>query len=359
MLHNLRIKEIKRETADAVCIYLDIPESLKSEFEYIPGQYLTLETKVNGEDVRRAYSLCTSPHTDDVPAIAVKQVEGGRMSTYLNTSAKEGDFIDVMAPNGKFVAEINPAAQKHYVLFGGGSGITPLRSILKSVLTQEPNSRVTLIYANRNPESVIFNDDINTWAENYSDRFKVYHSYDEAPIGWFGLKGYLDKDKIGQILNNRIEGSYLNCEYYICGPSPMMDVVKDGLESNGVNSSSIHTEYFTAPTSSGETAEVTALEEVADDNFSGQGKVTVHVYGKTHEIECDDNITILDAANQEGLQAPYSCTIGVCTTCRAKVIKGKVHMDEREGLSDAEVEEGYILTCQAHIKSSEVELKYE
>lgn len=359
MLHNLKITEIKRETADAVSIYLEIPEHLKSEFSYIPGQYLTLETNINGEDVRRAYSLCTSPYTDEIPAIAVKQVDGGKMSTYLNNKAKEGDFIDVMAPNGKFIAEIDPSSQKHYVLFGGGSGITPLRSILKSVLTQEPNSKVTLIYANRNPESVIFNDDINAWVEKYSNRFKVFHSYDEAPAGWFGLKGYLDNDKIAQILNNRIEGSYLDCEYFICGPSPMMDVVKKGLQNNGVNSAQIHTEYFTAPTTEGASAEVGVEDDSADDNFTGQGTITVHVYGKKHEIECDEHTTILDAANHEGLQAPYSCTIGVCTTCRAKVIKGKTHMDEREGLSDAEVEEGYILTCQAHIRSSEVEVIYE
>lgn len=355
MLHDITIKEIKRETPEAVSIYLDIPANLKEEFKYIPGQYLTFDININGEDVRRAYSLCTSPYTDEVPAIAVKQVEGGKMSTYLNQHAKAGDVIKVMAPNGKFIAEMNAGSQKHYVLFGGGSGITPLRSILKSVLTQESNSKVTLIYANRNPESVIFNEDLNEWVNSYPDRFKLFHSYDNAPAGWFGLKGYLDNDKIGQILNSRIEGSYLNCEYYICGPSPMMDVVKNGLSKNGINENNIHTEYFTAPTSS--TEEV--VEVVDDSNFTGMGKVTVHVYGKTHELEMDDQTTILDATNHEGLQAPYSCTIGVCTTCRAKVHKGKVHMLEREGLSDAEVEEGYVLTCQSQIRSSEVEITFE
>jgi ring-1,2-phenylacetyl-CoA epoxidase subunit PaaE len=355
MLHNITIKEIKRETPEAVSIYLDIPANLKEEFKYIPGQYLTFEININGEEVRRAYSLCTSPYTDEVPAIAVKQVEGGKMSTYLNQNAKAGDVIKVMAPNGKFIAEMNQTAQKHYVLFGGGSGITPLRSILKSVLTQEPNSKVTLIYANRNPESVIFNEDLNNWVSNYQDRFKVFHSYDDAPVGWFGLKGYLDNDKIGQILNSRIEGSYLDCEYYICGPSPMMDVVKKGLSKNGVPDAKVHTEYFTAPTSSSEET----IEVVDDADFNGTGKVTVHVYGKTHELEMDDQTTILDATNHEGLQAPYSCTIGVCTTCRAKVHKGRVHMIEREGLSDAEVEEGYILTCQSQIRSADVEITFE
>lgn len=355
MLHDIQIKEIKRETPEAVSIYLDIPENLKEEFSYIPGQYLTFEININGEEVRRAYSLCTSPYTDDTPAIAVKQVEGGKMSTYLNQQAKEGEVIKVMAPNGKFIAEMNPASQKHYVLFGGGSGITPLRSILKSVLTQEPNSRVTLIYANRNKDSVIFEDDLNNWVNNYESRFKLFHSYDEAPMGWFGLKGLLTEEKIGQILNTRIEGSYLNCEYYICGPSPMMDVVKKGLAKNGVPEAQVHTEYFTSPTSSSEET----VEVVGDEDFNGMGKVTVHVYGKTHEIEMDDQTTILDATNHEGLQAPYSCTIGVCTTCRAKVHKGKVHMIEREGLSDAEVDEGYILTCQSQIRSSEVEITFE
>ncbi len=355
MLHQITIKKINKETADAVSISLDIPANLQNEFAYKPGQYLTFETTINGELVRRAYSLCSSPYTDADPAIAVKKVNKGKMSTFLNEVVKEGDSIAVLAPNGKFLVDIDANASNHYVLFGGGSGITPLMSILKSVLTQEPNSNVTLIYANKSKDDVIFNKELDEMAKKESQRFKLFYSYDNAPMMWFGLKGMLNIDKVGQILNSRIGGSYMNCKFYICGPTGMMDVVKKGLLANGVQGDNIHTEYFTAPTSGDAKAEETA---VADD-FKGYGNVTLHLYGKTHQIEMDDKTTILDAANHEGLQPPYSCTIGVCTTCRAKVIKGTVHMIEREGLSDAEIADGYILTCQSQIRSNDVELKYE
>jgi len=355
MLHKIIIKNIIKETADAVSVEFEIPADLKDTFQYKPGQYLTLETEVNGETVRRAYSLCSSPDVDSIPAIAVKKVEQGKMSTFLNDTAKAGDSLMVLPPNGKFVVNINPDANNHYVLFGGGSGITPLMSIIKSVLTQEPGSRVTLIYANKSKDDVIFNKTIDQMAKEYESRLKVLYSYDNAPLMWFGLKGMLSVEKIGQILNSKLGGGgYLDCKFYICGPTGMMDVVKLGLKTNGVPTEHIFTEYFTAP-STGNPETVVENEE----SFKGYGNVTVHLYGKTHTLEIDDKTTILQAANQEGLQPPYSCTIGVCTTCRAKVIKGTVHMLEREGLSDAEVEEGYVLTCQSQIRSNEVELKYE
>jgi len=354
MLHKINIKNIIKETSDAVSVELDIPKALKETFQYKPGQYLTLETEVNGETVRRAYSLCSSPYTDNVPAIAVKKVEKGKMSTYLNDTAKVGESLMVLAPNGKFVVNINANSNNHYVLFGGGSGITPLMSIMKSVLTQEPGSRITLIYANKSKDNVIFSKTIDEMAKTYDSRLKVLYSYDNAPLMWFGLKGLLSVEKIGQILNSKLGGGYLDCKFYICGPTGMMDVVKLGLKTNGVPTENIHTEYFTAPSSSNKETVVETAE-----SFKGYGNVTVHLYGKTHSLEIDDKTTILQAANQEGLQPPYSCTIGVCTTCRAKVIKGTVHMLEREGLSDAEVEEGYVLTCQSQIRSNEVELKYE
>lgn len=354
MLHKINIKNIIKETSDAVSVVLDIPAELKEAFQYKPGQYLTLETEVNGEVVRRAYSLCSSPYTDSAPAIAVKKVFKGKMSTYLNEIAKAGDSIMVLPPNGKFVVNINADINNHYVLFGGGSGITPLMSIMKSVLTQEPGSRITLIYANKTKDDVIFNKTVDQMSKEYDSRLKVLYSYDNAPMMWFGMKGMLSVEKIGQILNSKLGGGYLDCKFYICGPTGMMDVVKLGLKTNGVPEEHIFTEYFTAPTTG---KQETVVE--TDETFKGYGNVTIQLYGKTHTLEIDDKTTILQAANQEGLQPPYSCTIGVCTTCRAKVLKGTVHMLEREGLSDAEVEEGYVLTCQSQIRSNEVEVKYE
>ena len=355
LFHKLNVNKVVKETEDATSIYLDIPSELKEQYTYIPGQYLTFEAEINGEMVRRAYSLCTSPYTDAVPAITVKKVEDGRMSNYLNNNIKANDTLNVMVPNGKFTLSVDDSAQNHYVLFGGGSGITPLMSITKSVLDKEPNSRITLIYCNRNENSVIFKEELKDMETKHSDRLTIHHSYDVAPNGWDGLSGYLTENKIAEILSTKIGGAfYRMCHYYICGPTPLMDVVKSGLKASGVADSNVNTEYFTAPATSEPTESIEA-----DEDFDGTATVKVQVYGEDSIIECDEHKNILDAAVDADLDPPYSCTVGVCTTCRAKVIKGKVEMKEREGLSDAEIEEGYVLTCQSYPKSKEIELIYE
>lgn len=353
--HTLKVHKINKETADAVTIYFEIPDVLTDTFKYKAGQYLTLATQINGEEVRRAYSLCTSPVSDKNPGVTVKKVEGGKMSTWANTILKEGDTIEVMPPNGKFTPEIAQGNATHYILFGGGSGITPMMSIIKTVLENDSTSKITLIYANRNDKSVIFKSQLETMEKANKDRLKIILSYDQAPMMWFGLKGLLTVDKISDIIKNRIGGNYLSAQYYICGPSPMMDVVRNGLQKIGIIENHVHTEYFTAPGSEKPKTENTSTSAT----FGGKALVKVTVYGKTHEIEISGKTTILDAANAAGLQPPYSCTVGVCTTCRAKVLKGSVEMMEREGLSDQEIEEGYVLTCQSLPRSNEIELIYE
>jgi ring-1,2-phenylacetyl-CoA epoxidase subunit PaaE len=357
----LTVARIVRETSDAVTVYLNIPDDLKSKFQYVAGQFLTFRAQINGEDVRRSYSLCTDPTTDEIPAVTVKKVDQGKMSTWFNTSLKAGDSIDVMPPNGKFMVEPDPGRTHSYVLFGGGSGITPLMGIAKTVLNNEIGSKINLIYANRNPDSVIFKSQWNELEKSFVGRIKVYLSYDQAPFTWFGLKGLLTEDKVISILNGKIGGDRADQDYFICGPAPMMDVVKKGLAKAGVPQARIHTEYFSAPVSSGEN-QATAVTKDADPTevaFAGDSDVTVTIYGKTSQIKVDENISILDAAIKADLEPPYSCTVGVCTTCRAKVHKGKVEMREREGLSDEEIEQGYVLTCQSYCRSAEVVLSYE
>jgi ring-1,2-phenylacetyl-CoA epoxidase subunit PaaE len=244
----------------------------------------------------------------------------------------------------------------HYVFFAGGSGITPCMGIARAILKDEPNSKATLIYANRNPESVIFKDELLSLEKTYPNRLQVIHNYDTAPFTWFGLKGFLTEDKVVNILHQKIGGNFASLGYYICGPSPMMDVVKKGLARAGVPVNQVHNEYFGAPVS--ETKE--EIEEPAEEAaFNGTATVTVNVYGRTATFSVDKNTNILKAAMKNGIDPPYSCTVGVCTTCRAKLHKGKVHMTEREGLSDDELNEGYILTCQAHPRSAEIDLTYE
>lgn len=356
--YSLKIKKAVKETTDATTFYFEIPDNLKDTFSYKAGQYLTIEAQISGESVRRSYSLCTFSGVDQDLAVTVKKVDMGKMSTYLNDSVKEGDVLVVMPPMGKFTADILPDKARHFVLFGGGSGITPLMGLAKQTLHSEPQSKVSLIYANRNPESVIFKNQISEMEKEFSGRFKVYLSYDQAPFTWFGLKGLLTTDKVQSIVKQKIGGSFDQYLYYTCGPGPMMETVKNGLKGMGIADTQIFIEYFQAPTSSNkETADVKT--ETSTENFNGMATVTAKVYGKTHTFSCDSKTTILKAAQKHGIDPPYSCTVGVCTTCRAKVSKGNVHMLEREGLSDKEIADGFVLTCQSVPTSSEIELSYE
>ena len=351
----LTVKKLVRETADATTLYFEIPENLKDTFTYTAGQYLTFEVEMGGEKVRRSYSLCTYSGVDAMPAVTVKRVDGGKMSNYLNAEIKEGDVMSVMPPMGKFTVVPDASRAAHYVLFGGGSGITPVLGIAKAVLADEPNSKVTLVYANRNPDSVIFKQTLSDMEKASNGRLKVHHNYDTAPLTYFGLKGMLNVDKVQSIVKSKIGGSFDQYQYFICGPGPMMEVIKDGLRNLGISGDRVNTEYFAAPTSKSAADE----KPSQSTDFNGVSEVTLTVYGKTHTITCDQNTTILNAAMKQGIDPPYSCTVGVCTTCRAKVTVGKMHMLEREGLSDAEIAEGYVLTCQSVPRSAEITLKYE
>lgn len=362
LFHPLRIKKIVKETADASTIYFDIPEQLQTAFVYIPGQYLTISAMVNGKEERRAYSFCTSPIADADPGITVKKVDDGTMSVYLNDVAKEGDVLQVMPPLGKFTAIMNANNRNHYYLFGGGSGITPVMSILKSVLHSEPDSVITLIYANRNETSIIFRETLERLAVENPGRLVIYHSLDKAPEGWNGHAGRLTEGDIGY-LNSRFARSGFSAEYYICGPAGMMDTVKQSLTHLGIAKENIHTEYFTAPVSSG-TEPVVAVAAAApapeDEEEEGdEYKATIIFSGREYEIVIGKGQTILEAAKEQDVDPPYACQMGVCTTCRAKMIKGEVTMDEREGLSDQEISEGYVLTCQAHPVNKRIKLIYE
>jgi len=354
IFHTLKIAKTVAETADAKTFYFEIPAELKDLYSYTAGQYLTFRILQNGEEVRRSYSLCTYEGTDSNPGVTVKRVEMGRMSNYMNENLKEGETLEVMPPFGKFTVVPDIARSTRYVFFAGGSGITPCLGISKAVLKDEPNSQVTLIYANRNPESVIFRDILIALEKQHGDRFKVIHNYDAAPMTWFGMKGFLTDDKVANILHQKIGSGFPSFQYYICGPSPMMDIVKKGLAKAGVQSGNIHSEFFGAPV--GDKIIEEPVEEAA---FEGTAKVTVNVYGRSATFTVDKNTNILKAAMKNGVDPPYSCTVGVCTTCRAKLHKGKVHMTEREGLTDDEIEDGYVLTCQAFPRSAEIDLTYE
>jgi ring-1,2-phenylacetyl-CoA epoxidase subunit PaaE len=351
--YRLKVDKIKRETSDAVSIRLLVPPPLKSLFEYKSGQYLTFRADINGEDVRRSYSVCESPLVDSMPSVAVKVVEGGKMSTFMNHSLREGDMIEAMPPMGNFSVVPQTNEARHIVLYGGGSGITPLNSILKTILKFEAQSKVTLLYANKNQESTIFYEELEQMSNEFGSRFNIHYAFDEAPESWTGYRGWVNETMLSDF-RNRLGMPASVCHHYICGPSPMMEIIEKSLGNAGVPKDHINLEYFTATQK-----EKAPSEDSSSSVESKDRQVFVEVFGRREEITVGPNESILEAAQDAGLDPPYSCTVGVCTTCRARVRSGEVHMDEREGLSDAELNEGYVLTCQSHPLTDDVDLVYE
>jgi len=353
--HSLKVKEVRRETADAVSVSFDLPITLKTDYQYKQGQYLTLKLKVNNEELRRSYSICTSPYNENDLRIAVKEVSGGKVSTFINQTLKAGDVIDVMTPMGNFYSVLSGANKKHYVLFAGGSGITPMLSILKSVLYIEKQSKITLVYANRNEESVIFKNEIDKLAEQYSEQLQVIYRYDESQkeIPAF-QKGFITPEKVLALTEN-YTGTGEHYEYFICGPGPMMENVKTGLQQLNIKQEKIHIEYFSSVIEAVEAAEKNV---VTGENV--ESNVTVIQYGiETNFSLNTKGKNVLDAALEAGVDVPYSCKGAVCCTCRAKVVEGKAKMDANFALTDAEVEDGYILTCQAHPLTEKLVVDYD
>ena len=353
--YKLKVSDVHRETHDAVSVAFEIPIQLAAEYQYKQGQYLTLKLKTNGEEIRRSYSVCTSPFVEKELRIAIKEVKDGRASTYINRNLKKGDEVEVMTPMGNFHSPLSGANKKNYVLFAGGSGITPMMSILKSVLYIEKQSTVTLVYANRDEESTIFKNEIEKIATDNKDKVKVVFVYDnpKQPVADL-YKGVMTKEKTKAVVENHIALN-ANNDFFICGPGPMMENIKQVLEELKVAKDKIHIEYFTA------VAEAIAnAEKPVAISEKGTSKVTVLQYGIENTFDLAANgDSILDAAIEHGIDAPYSCKGAVCCTCRAKVLEGKVTMDANFALTDHEVEQGYILTCQAHPITDKVVLDYD
>jgi len=354
----------KQETADAVSISFLIPDDLKEKFVYRAGQYLTLEVEINGEKLRRAYSLCSCPLTDDQLTVTVKRVADGRVSTKLNGPLQLGQTIMVMPPEGRFTPEIHADNKRHYYLFAGGSGITPMMSIIRTVLKAEPHSGITLIYANRNKNSIIFKNELEELAKTHKGRLDVVYSLDSADMFWFGLKGQLTADTVRKQVG-KYDKPGLGKAFYICGPGGMMETVKGALLGMGISQDAVHIEYFTAPTGNkAETAELVTEQQPAPTATAATAapadgtNLKLIINGQSHDIFVKNKKTILSAAQDAGLDPPYSCEAGICSTCMAKVLAGKVRMIENNILTEKEVANGYILTCQALCESGEVSVEY-
>ncbi|MGZ4060034.1 MAG: 2Fe-2S iron-sulfur cluster-binding protein, partial [Bacteroidia bacterium] len=283
--------------------------------------------------------------------VAIKKVKDGRVSSFINDSVKVGDVIEVMTPAGNFFTEMNPGNKKNYILFGGGSGITPMFSILKTVLKSEPQSRIILFYGNNEESSIIFKKQIEQLAIANSDRLNVVHILNTAPAGHpKNLKGLMTKEKNVELINGFVDKNADN-EYFICGPGPMMENVVAALKELKINESQIHIEYFTAP--------VNAEDVKPSENTASGASATIIIDGDEHIVVLEDNETVLEAALRIGLDAPYACQGGSCCTCRALLQEGKVEMAVNYALSASEVKQGFILTCQSRPTTANIVVNYD
>ena len=348
--HSLRVKEIVKETEDTVSLSFNVPENLKQAYVFTPGQYLTLKLIINNEEQRRSYSICSS--SAENITVAVKKVENGLVSSYLNEVLKENDEMEVMTPEGNFILETDPNNKRKFVGFAAGSGITPIMSMIKQLSIDETETLFTLFYSNKMENDVIFKHQLDQLA---GDNLKINYIYTRQKLNNPLLEGRIDKSKATELI--KADLSCLNADaFYLCGPEEMIFNVKSALEEFGVLNTKIKFELFTTPVLM---AEKPKQEEV-DENFDGEALVTV-IYDD-EEIDFNlnkDGDTILDAAMDNDVDVPFSCKGAVCCTCKAKVTEGKVTMDANYALSDQEVEDGYVLACQAHPASANVTLDFD
>ena len=347
--HAVTVKEVLRETQDAVSIALNLPAD-GADFSFLPGQYLTLKANIGGEEVRRSYSLCVAPHEGEL-RVAVKEIEGGKFSTHANHELKAGDAIESMAPTGNFTW--TPASTAaHVVGWAAGSGITPVMSIAKSVLASDDTSTVTLFYGNKNSNSIIFKDAIDDLKNTYLERFEVHHVLSREDQGTDLLKGRIDAAKAEKFAQSLIALNKVTA-HYLCGPQEMIETVSAKLESMGTAKSNIHFELFntSAPSKDARAA--------SKERASPKSSVTVVLDGEETHFEMGSKDHVLDAALDAGADVPYACKGAVCCTCRAKVLEGSAEMAMNYALVDDEVKEGYILTCQSHATSDRLVVSFD
>jgi ring-1,2-phenylacetyl-CoA epoxidase subunit PaaE len=353
-LYTLTVAEVISETPEAKSFRFDVPEPLRDAFAFRPGQHLTLRADIDGEDVRRNYSLCVSPGEGQLK-VTVKRIAGGAFSNWANDHIKPGDRLDVMAPHGSFTWQFDPAARNLYVGFAGGSGITPVLSLLKTALEMEPHSSFTLLYGNRDSQSVIFLEELARLKNRYMGRLQVHHFLAEEAEDIELFNGLLDRAKCDDILASLVDPTEVDA-FFICGPGPMMDAAEGAIEAHGVAKERIHVERFTAGRPS---AAVAAQMQALQSQAQGLSML-VTLDGRKRRVPFDAAAgNILDSARAAGLPAPYACKAGVCATCRARVVSGEVEMAARYGLSDQEIASGYVLTCQSVPKGEGVELDYD
>lgn len=352
--HPLSVKNIRQETPDCVSVAFDLPENLKSDFSFQQGQYLTFKKEINGEEVRRSYSICSSP-LDGELRVAVKQVEAGIFSTYVNNELKVGDVLETMTPQGLFTSPMEPDSAKNYFLVAAGSGITPILSIIKTVLQSEPKSNITLLYGNKNRGSIIFKSELEALKNKYMERLSVYHILSREQADADLMCGRIDAAKCTYFLDKIVNSKSISAAF-LCGPEEMILSTKETLIAAGVPEADVHYELFFSAVAAQKQQE--RKEQNADTDT--MSKVSITLDGTTTIISLGYNgESILDAALSNGADLPFACKGGVCATCRCKVESGTVEMDVNYSLEKDEIERGFILACQAHPRSEQVVVNFD
>ncbi|MFK7848867.1 MAG: 1,2-phenylacetyl-CoA epoxidase subunit PaaE [Rhodothermales bacterium] len=351
----LKVRDIRKETDDCISVAFDLPESLKEVFAFSAGQYLTLRTEIDNEEVRRSYSICASPEDEEL-RVAIKQVTSGVFSTFAHQSLAVEDELEVMPPAGRFVVRQRGTDEKHYLMIAAGSGITPIIALVKSILHNEPASQITLLYGNKTRTNIIFKEELSALKNQHLNRFSAFYFFSREQLDTPLMEGRISADKLKHFLTSVVQPEQLD-EAFICGPETMMLELRALLLSTGFESRQIHVELFgTKKKDAGQKLQ----QEAAAGHGAEMSNVRVKVDGATLAFELHpEGQSVLDAALQRGADLPFACKGGVCTTCKARLESGKVAMDVNYGLEPEEVAAGFILTCQSHPRSSELVVNYD
>ncbi|WNM19687.1 ferredoxin--NADP reductase [Flavobacterium capsici] len=344
--YKLHIKEVSQETPSAISVVFTVPAELKTAYQFVAGQYVNLKLTLDGEEIRRAYSICSSPNSDEL-RISIKSVKNGHFSKFANDNLKVGDIIEVGQPEGRFTFEPNADRQKNYAAFAAGSGITPIMSIIQSALESEPKSTFVLVYGNKTPEETIFHKQLHDLHLKYVARFFVHYVYSQAKVDG-ELFGRIEKSTVNFVLNNKHKEKEFD-KFYLCGPEEMINIVSTVLKEHNVAEKDIKFELFSTSSSDNNTA-------ISSD---GHTKITVLVDDDETTFEMSKKQTVLEAALKQGIDAPYSCQGGICSSCLARITSGSAIMTKNSILTDGEIADGLILTCQAHPTSDEIYVDYD
>jgi ring-1,2-phenylacetyl-CoA epoxidase subunit PaaE len=343
--HTLTVSEVKKETLNSVVVSFVIPDNLKKDFSFTAGQYITFKHRLDGKEIRRAYSICSVPG-DGTIKVGIKKVDGGVFSVYANETLKKGDEIEVMKPEGKFVCVTDKKATNNYVAFVAGSGITPVLSMIKTVLKEEPNSRFLLAFGNQSQKETMFYEELMGLMRESNERLQIEWVYSKERVEG-ARQGRIDRDIVNYLLKNKFEYTTFS-NFYLCGPEPMIDEISSTLKEQGINEKRVHFELFT-----------TAEEGLLLEPLDGNTEITILLDDEEKTFTMPQDKSILEAALAEDIDAPFSCQGGICSTCIARIKEGKAEMRKNQILTDGEIADGFILTCQAHPTTAKVVVDYD